>query len=82
MMEAANDAIKPSAFLSAEDVAILTGRRFKGQQIAELKVMGIPFWINAMGKPIVARAVVEGRKIAAADAPRERWQPKMMQGAR
>lgn len=32
MTEAANDASQVSAFLSPEDVAILTGRRFKAQQ--------------------------------------------------
>jgi len=78
-MDAANDASQTSAFLSAEDIAILTGRRHKAPQIEALRAMGVAFWINAQGRPVVARAVVEGRK--APEAPRARWQPKIL-GAR
>lgn len=49
-------------FLQADDVAILTGRKTKSKQIEALQRMRIPFWVNAIGKPVVALAAVEGRK--------------------
>lgn len=55
-----------STFLPQDDVATLTGRKNRKLQGIALKKMGIPFWVNAIGKPVVARAAVEGRK----EAPR------------
>lgn len=49
-------------FLEAADVAILTGRKTKSKQIEALQRMRIPFWVNAIGKPVVTVAAVEGRK--------------------
>lgn len=49
-----------SAFLSGQDVAILTGRKLKSCQVVQLRKMGIPFYINASGRPIVTRSAVEG----------------------
>jgi hypothetical protein len=53
-------------FLDPEDIATLTGiRKGRGgktrceRQIAWLRQSGIPFWVNACGRPIVARAAVE-----------------------
>lgn len=51
-----------SAFLQADDVATLTGRKTKSKQIEALQRMRIPFWVNAIGKPVVARTAIEGRK--------------------
>lgn len=51
-----------SIFLQAEDVAILTGRKSKAKQIEALRRMCIPFWVNAIGKPVVTVAAVEGSK--------------------
>ena len=51
-----------SAFLEAKDLAILTGRKVKSKQIEALRKMGIAFFINACGKPVVPVAAVEGRK--------------------
>jgi hypothetical protein len=39
-----------------------------------LRTRGIAFIENARGKPIIARAVIEGR--ASPDAPRRGWTPK------
>ncbi|MGF6504700.1 DUF4224 domain-containing protein [Paraburkholderia tuberum] len=71
-------------FLSPEEVAELTGvrvgRRGKTReelQVAWLRTSGIPFWENARGRPIIARAAIEGR-IARDDLPKKKWQPKMM----
>lgn len=49
-------------FLTKEEVAILTGRKFKSKQIEALRMMRLPFWVNAIGSPVVARAAIEGRK--------------------
>lgn len=53
-----------STFLQADDVATLTGRKTKSKQIEALQKMRIPFWVNAIGKPVVALAAIEGRKEA------------------
>lgn len=53
-----------SLFLSDEDMEILTGRKHKNAQIKALIKMGIPFCINAAGKPIVTIEAMNG-KIAA-----------------
>lgn len=49
-----------SAFLSREDVATLTGRQRRADQAAQLRAMGLPFFVNAAGWPVVARVVIEG----------------------
>lgn len=51
-----------STFLSADDVAHLTGRKTSAKQIEALRTMQIPFWVNGVGKPVVSIAAVEGRK--------------------
>lgn len=60
-------------FLTAAELAILTGYRQKGRQLARLRQMGIPFWTNAAGQPVVARAAIEGRKAPA--RPTQDWVP-------
>ncbi len=47
-------------FLSKDEVRTLTGRALKKQQIVQLRRMGLPFFVNAAGWPIVAKAVIEG----------------------
>jgi hypothetical protein len=71
-------------FLSPEEVAELSGVRVgrggktrEELQVEWLRTSGIPFWTNARGRPIIARAVIEGRQ-SAAEAPRKRWQPKVL----
>lgn len=56
-----------STFLNQREIADLTGVRIgKGGktreqlQVAELKRMKIPHFVNARGCPVVARAVIEG----------------------
>lgn len=56
-----------STFLNASELADLTGVRIgkdgktrEQRQVAELKRMKIPHFVNARGCPVVARAVVEG----------------------
>ena len=67
-------------FLSDDDVATLTGRKVRKLQVEQLRKMGIPFYLNAVGRPVVARSIVEGRvQVAAAPAPR--WQPSVLHRA-
>lgn len=68
-------------FLTAEEVAELTGirggkkacpREFR--QIQALRKMKIPHYVNAAGRPVVARAVIVG--IAAVSPPEViEWEP-------
>ena len=55
-------------FLTTEAMVKLTGRRRKSKQIEALRTMNLPFWVNAIGWPVVTIAAVEGRK----EAPKEK----------
>lgn len=50
-------------FIDDEAMVRLTGYRRKSCQIRQLKAMGLPFFVNASGHPVVAEAVAEGRKV-------------------
>ena len=65
-------------FLAPDDMVTLTGRKLKSKQVEALRRMGIPFLINASGRPVVARAAVEGKRSEI--APRSGWQPKVLAG--
>lgn len=45
----------PPAFLTPEELHTLTGRRRAKLQIAELRRMGVPHEVNALGRPVVWR---------------------------
>jgi len=60
-------------FLTADDLAELTGRKIKSKQIEVLRRMGLPFHVNAAGKPVVPVAAIEGRKQVA--PPVQTWHP-------
>jgi hypothetical protein len=69
-----------SMFLTAQEVAELTGIRggWRGKtreqrQIDTLRKMKVPHYVNAAGRPVVARAVIEG--IGAAPEVVETWEP-------
>lgn len=68
----------PSAFLTPEDVAVLTGRRSKSRQIATLRSMGVPFLVNGNGHPIVARSAIDGAGKASAEPPKKKWVPNVL----
>jgi hypothetical protein len=38
--------------------------------------MGIPFYVNDVGKPVVARVAIEGRNQAAAPPVKRKWVPE------
>ena len=65
--------MKMGMFLSTDDLAALTGRKIKSKQIETLRRMGLPFHVNAAGKPVVPVSAIEGRKQPAAAAPV--WHP-------
>ena len=60
-------------FLTRDEVASLTDYKRYGKQCAVLRQMGIPFITNPTGRPIVIRAVLEGRQ-EPANSPRRKWQ--------
>lgn len=49
-------------FLGKDDIKILTGLHRKSAQVAWFRQSGIPFFINASGRPVVTRAAIEGRE--------------------
>lgn len=48
-------------FLSSDELIVLTGRKVKSKQVESLRRMGLPFFVNACGRPVVTRSAVEGR---------------------
>jgi hypothetical protein len=68
-------------FLSTEELVQLTGRKIKAKQILALRSMGVPFFVNALGQPVVARVAIEGRVQASGDrVSRNSWQPRVVAG--
>ena len=78
-------------FLTEDQVDYLTGisrgctedgqpKTKHALQIEFLRASGIPFIPNARGKPIIARAAVEGSPAKTAETPRKRWQPRVIGG--
>lgn len=65
-------------FLDPDELRILTGRAQKSRQIKALRDMGMPFFVNAIGLPVVARTAVEGRAHAVASEPKKAWAPRVM----
>jgi hypothetical protein len=64
-------------FLEPAEISVLTGRKFKSLQIDALRQMGIPFFVNATGHPVVARAAIDGAKAQVAE-PKKAWVPKVL----
>lgn len=66
-------------FLNRDDVRVLTGRAHRDPQIAALKKMGLPFFVNATGWAVVARAAVEGyTQVPVAVEPKKGWVPRVL----
>ena len=66
-------------FLTADDLVKLTDRKQKTQQITQLRKMGISFFVNASGHPIVTIAAVEGKPKTEKKADKL-WSPKWAGG--
>jgi hypothetical protein len=62
----------PSLFLAQADIEMLTGRRSRARQIDALRHMGIQFYINDLGRPVVPIAAITGAK---ATPEPEKWHP-------
>lgn len=67
-------------FLTADQLRTLTGCAHKAKQVAQLRRMGIPFWVNARGAPVVACSAVQGATSApaAAEKPARGWTPRVL----
>jgi hypothetical protein len=68
-----------AVFLNPDELALLTGFHRKGRQLEQLRRMGVAFYVNGCGRPVVARAAIEG--VAARISPRT-WAPSVVKGAR
>ena len=66
-----------SIFLAQDDIAILTGKKKKSCQVDQLREMGILFYINAAGRPVVPVASVEERDFSHKTQKKE-WQPALL----
>lgn len=66
-------------FLTAQEIAILTGRKMRKLQIDALRNMMIPFHVNAIGQPVVTRAAITGANHHQAQAAPS-WQPRVVAG--
>lgn len=64
----------PRTFLSPEEIAVLSGRKSKTRRIEVLRRMGVAFFLNGIGHPVVARSVVDGGKVIA-EPPKREWIP-------
>jgi hypothetical protein len=62
-------------FLSSQELVVLTGRKVKSKQVEALRRMGLPFFVNACGRPVVARSAIEGGKSVAS---RSSWSPSVL----
>ena len=51
-----------SIFVDDDDMAKLTGFQTPRKQIEQLRLMGVPFRINGLGRPMVALAAIVGGK--------------------
>lgn len=74
-----------SAFLDAADVVRLTGYSTKRRQVEQLARMGIAFFVNGLGTPVVPRSAVEGQRqtpAAPADAAPAGWAPGVLKRPR
>lgn len=65
-----------SVFLEQSDVAILTGKKLKSQQVAFLRSKGILFYVNAAGHPVVPKDAVLGLN-KPIDQQNKPWVPAM-----
>lgn len=63
-------------FLNDDELVKLTGRKMKTKQIEALRKMGIPFFVNAIGQPVVAATAVTGGTGPAEQ--KKKWVPNVL----
>jgi len=66
-----------SIFLTPDDVAILTGKKRKSCQVDWLRSEGIPFYINANGRPVVTKAALNCQETER-DVPKKEWESAVL----
>lgn len=66
-------------FLNDAELHELTGRKVRRLQIEQLRRMLIPFHVNALGRPVVARTAVTGAAVAPTPGARG-WAPRVVNG--
>lgn len=64
-------------FLTPEEIKILTGWTSPKKQIEQLRKMGIPFYCNGRGKPIVVRAILDSGKTKTPENTTPKWNPNI-----
>lgn len=62
-------------FLSKDEVAFLTGWKNPKKQAAHLRSLGLVFFVNARGFPVVPRSAISGNLQAKNQTPNIKWQP-------
>lgn len=66
-------------FLTPEDVAFMTGRKTASKQIEVLRQMGIPFFVNAAGRPIITKqSIGVGLPTQAAPTITRGWKSRVL----
>lgn len=60
-------------FLTDDELEQLTGYVRPSKQAEQCRKFGIPFFVNARGKPVVSRDAVSARAVQKPDKPG--WQP-------
>lgn len=65
-----------SIFLEEDDIARLTGCKQKGNQIDTLRKMGVAFYVNVTGHPVVTTAAIEGR--SQTEKQKTKWVPRVL----
>jgi hypothetical protein len=68
-----------SVFLDDADLVKLTGFKTSRRQIDQLRKMGLPFFVNAASRPVVAVAAVSGPPPS--PSPRKKVVPPSLMGA-
>jgi hypothetical protein len=64
-------------FLTPSEIVQLTGRKMKMHQIKSLRRMGIPFFINAAGHPVVTWSALEVKSDTKVQ-PQLKWVPNVL----
>ncbi len=80
MLTAVNTDENDDTFLTEQQLRKLTGFAQPGRQIEQLRKQGIAFYLNGAGRPVVARAAVEGKTKHAA-AAKKPWVPRVLSEA-
>jgi hypothetical protein len=67
-----------SIFLSQNDLELMTGKKRKSCQIESLRGMGIAFYVNASGRPVVPVSSVNTKDLN--QPQKEEWKPAVLKG--